>query len=99
MHYFNTLHSSPPYYELNKFHNDSVRAEEWHFPHSANKERKEREAMRLPKATPSAGDRGEDQSVTNGGTPHFLFHQTLDWIRALPFCEHVVDPNEEALLI
>lgn len=55
--------------------------------------------MWLPKATPSAGDRWEDQSVTKGGTPHFIFHQTLDWIQALPFCEDVVDPNKEALLI
>lgn len=55
--------------------------------------------MWLPKATPSAGDRWEDQSVTKGGTPHFIFHQTQDWIQALPFCEHVVDPNKEALLI
>lgn len=99
MHYFNTLHTSPTYYKLNKFRSDSVRAEEQQSPRSANKKRKEREAMWLPKATPSAGDRGEDQSVTKGGTPRFLFHQTLDWIQALPFCEHVVDPNKEVLLI
>lgn len=47
----------------------------------------------LPKATPSVGDRWDGQSVTEGGTLHFLFQQTLDRIRALSFSEQVVDPN------
>lgn len=76
-----------------------LRVEEQYSPHSTNKERKEREAMCLPKAIPSTGDRWEHQTVTEGGTPHFIFHQDPDWIQDLPSCEHVVDPNKEALLI
>lgn len=100
MYYFKTLHSSPTYCKLSKFHSNSMRAKELHFPYSANKE-KERAVMWFAQGhSISWWQMGwDDQSVTEGGTLHFIFQQTLDWIWALSFSEQVVGSNRGTVLI